>query len=251
MEWITERQPTEADADNDGEVIMLRRADGRGNGATRARDAFVDWRHVGPGVPWKHNRLPSIQGLLDTPVATESKPQPAPEPVASDRPALAVGQTWMDRDGRVVTIEGYDPVTNNAWPFWGSDGHTYRPNGRFGDDTVYHSRDLVELISEAPEPAPVSTAPEPPATVATASEFPEAIRSGATPFYVMVVSDEHPQRFGGQPIVWEHVIPRTTTLQFVLRQQRLHGHRYGTTYIAECRIIPLLTREAPAQQPQP
>jgi len=66
-----------------------------------------------------------------------------------------------------------------------------------------------------------------------------------TPFYVMVTSDDS-GRGGGNPIAWETQIPEGSSLQAVLQQLSRVGHRYGTTYIAECRIIPELTREVPA-----
>lgn len=245
MEWITDRQPSPEDADSDGMVCV------RKNPSSEKDYWYLHWSYVGAGVPWRHSeywwRPPSKPA--PEPLATAPEPQPAPEPVASDRPALAVGQTWRRRDGEVVTIVKNDG--SDEWPFETSDGKWYAPNGYLYSALHIDKQDLIELISEAPEPAPASPAPEPPATVATASEFPEAIRTGAAPFYVVVLSNEDPQNPGGEAFVWEHPIPRTTTLQSVLRQQRLHGHRYGTTYIAECRIIPLLTREAPVQQPQP
>ena len=75
-------------------------------------------------------------------------------------------------------------------------------------------------------------------------EIPEPIRAGACPFYVLVVSDDASGKPGGDPIVWEHQMPEGTTLQAALQQQQRVGGRYGTTYLAECRIIPELTRHA-------
>ena len=101
---------------------------------------------------------------------------------------------------------------------------------------------LAELLPErAPQqPEPVDAEFTPPVV-----EIPEPIRTGAAPFYVVVVSDDNPRGPGGEPIVWEHPL-QSTTLQAVLRKQADIGSRYGTTHIAECRIIPELTREVQA-----
>jgi hypothetical protein len=101
-----------------------------------------------------------------------------------------------------------------------------------------------------PEPMPEPLPPAPPEPVAEPidaeffppKEIPEPIRTGACPFYVLVVSDDDAGNPGGYPIVWEHRMPEGTTLQAALQQQQRVGSRYGTTYLAECRIIPELTR---------
>ena len=84
----------------------------------------------------------------------------------------------------------------------------------------------------APEPMPEPLSPTPP------SPAPEPIRTGACPFYVLVVSDDDAGNPGGYPIVWEHQMPAGTTLQAALQHQQRVAGRYGTTYLAECRIIP-------------
>lgn len=157
-EWITDRQPTKADEDKDGEVLMLCFPDGR-NSCGGARDALVAAAHVGPGVPW---------------------------------------------------------MRTNIW------------------------RPLAQPAPEAKAAAPEPIYAEPTPTI----KIPEPIRTGAAPFYVVVVSDDMGGKPGGNPIVWEHTIPKTTTLQAALRQQQRIDSRYGTTYVAECRIIPELTRHA-------
>lgn len=104
----------------------------------------------------------------------------------------------------------------------------------------------------APEVMPEPLPPAPPEPVAEqidadfsppTKEIPEPIRAGLCPFYVLVVSDDASGKPGGDPIVWEHQM-EGTTLQAALQQQQRVGSRYGTTYLAECRIIPELTRHA-------
>lgn len=150
MDWITDRPPTEADGDRDGDVCVSTRP-----GALAGTYAYLHWSYVKAGTPWRHS---------------------------SYRETTAV-----------------------------------------------------------PEPEPVEVLDEPERT-----EIPEAIRTGAAPFYVLVISDDNPRGPGGEPIVWEHPVPRSTTLQAVLERQASLNGRYGTTHIAECRIIPQLTREVPA-----
>lgn len=108
-----------------------------------------------------------------------------------------------------------------------------------------------EPEANAPDPDPVSE-PEPEATALEPidaeffppKEIPEPIRTGAAPFYVVVILDDMGGQPGGGPIVWEHQIPAGTTLQAALQQQQRLGSRYGTTYLAECRIIPETARHA-------
>jgi hypothetical protein len=90
-----------------------------------------------------------------------------------------------------------------------------------------------------PEPEPVDAEFFPPT-----KEIPEPIRTGAAPFYVLVVSDDAAGKPGGAPVVCEHQMPEETTLQAALQQQQRVGRRYGTTYLAECRIIPETVRHA-------
>lgn len=70
-EWITDRQPTQADEDGDGEVVMRRFPDGRKSTAGYP-DALVAAAHVGPGIPWKH------AGTW----RPRPEPEPTPEPLA-------------------------------------------------------------------------------------------------------------------------------------------------------------------------
>lgn len=106
--------------------------------------------------------------------------------------------------------------------------------------TAFRKRS-TEAPQPEPEPEPVDAEFTPPA-----AEIPEPIRTGAAPFYVLVLSDDNPRGPGGEPIVWEHSLSRETTLQAALKRRDSIGSRYGTTHIAECRIIPELTREVPA-----
>jgi hypothetical protein len=47
QQWITDRLPTEADGDADGDV-RLRRWPGS------IEYSFAHWSHIGLGVPWRH-----------------------------------------------------------------------------------------------------------------------------------------------------------------------------------------------------
>ena len=94
-------------------------------------------------------------------------------------------------------------------------------------------------------PEPLPPAPPEPAAEPVDAEFfpptkeiPEPIRTGLCPFYVLVISDDASGKPHSNPIVWEHQMPEGTTLQAALQQQLRVGSRYGTTYLAECRIIP-------------
>jgi hypothetical protein len=49
-EWITDRRPTAADGDRDGDVAMAPNASG-------GRFEFIHWSQVGLGAPWQHSRF--------------------------------------------------------------------------------------------------------------------------------------------------------------------------------------------------
>ena len=91
-------------------------------------------------------------------------------------------------------------------------------------------------MPDAPEPEPVDAE-------FTAAGIPAPIAKGIVPFYVVVVTDDG-GKLEGNPIVSEHIIPDSTTLQGALQQQLRVGGPYGTTYLAECRIIPETARHA-------
>ena len=200
-EWITDHQPTEADADCDGDVMIRIHPD---------HDSWtcIHWSHIGAGVPWRHT--------------TYWQPPAQPE--------IRVGQIWKRRDGVEVRIARDD---NSQIPFLAvpthQDGHDswHRRDGKVRDtDSTY---DLVTLVQDVPAAEPE---PEPTPTI------PAHLRVGVVPFYALVVGDDS----GGQAIVFEHEIPQAVTIESVLEQQQRLGSRYGTTYVAECRILPELTR---------
>ena len=73
-----------------------------------------------------------------------------------------------------------------------------------------------------------------------ASLLPEAIANGDTPFYVVVVIDSE----DGEKLVWETPMPEGATLEAALQRRLRLNSRYSVSYIAECRIIPLLTQQS-------
>jgi hypothetical protein len=86
-DWITDRPPTEADGDCDGDVLMQQRPG-------KEPQAFVHWSHACPGVPWKRTawwRPPA-------------QPQPEPRRFASLTPLVhpsgPVRWVAVDQDGR-------------------------------------------------------------------------------------------------------------------------------------------------------
>lgn len=95
------------------------------------------------------------------------------------------------------------------------------------------------------EAKPVDAEFDPETAEPVAIEIPEPILAGVTPFYVLVVSDDSGGRGNdGKAIVWETAISNGSSLRAVLQQQARIGSRYGTTFVAKCRIIPELSRHA-------
>lgn len=125
--WITDRLPTKADADEDGDVCVRNRPE-----AVPSGPPYFHWSMVLPGMTWCHTDIWE----------------------ASAKPALAAGQRWRRRDGEVVTITEHDTINDNDYPFCAGD-HWYHADGTscIDDSGV----DLVELIEPAAEPETVTT----------------------------------------------------------------------------------------------
>ena len=70
---------------------------------------------------------------------------PAPK-YPADYPKLAVGQVWKDCLGREVTILSSDDY--DYWPFNGSNGESFTPNGYARSEDEGRPNDLVELVQD-------------------------------------------------------------------------------------------------------
>jgi hypothetical protein len=131
LEWITDRLPTEADADRDGDVRVPRAL------AQNPRTGgwwFQRYRLIVPGQPWWSEKA-----------AERAEVKPVAVPAFS----FAVGQLWRCRNGDVVRVTQLDPGTD--FPVCVDNGYWHRADGT---SCLYHrTDDLIELVS-GPEPAP-------------------------------------------------------------------------------------------------
>jgi hypothetical protein len=75
QEWITDRLPTEADGDENGDV-RLRRWPGS------SEYNYAHWSHIGPGAPWLHTSY--------------WRPTAEPTPTASRRVVQIAASTSLD-----------------------------------------------------------------------------------------------------------------------------------------------------------
>ena len=94
-EWITDRQPTEADSDNDGDVMAKIRPD------SESFWTYQHWSWVAEGQPWKPVNSSFIP--VTPPEADASAPEPtapAPRKVVQiiscvDNPSVVGAQGWL------------------------------------------------------------------------------------------------------------------------------------------------------------
>jgi len=140
-DWITDRLPTEADADGEGDVQVPRVP---GGSIQKGDDwCYQHYAVVVPGQPWWSEKAAERVEV---------------EPVAVPTLGFAVGQQWRRRDGKVVVIDRID--RDHPWgrthPFW-ANGSSYTEKGACNaSGEPGHPCDLIELVS-GPEPAPAPT----------------------------------------------------------------------------------------------
>lgn len=75
----------------------------------------------------------------------------------------------------------------------------------------------------------------------SANKIPKPIADGLAPFYVLAINNDS-AKGDENPIVCMTVILEGWNLRAVLKHQKNLGNRFGNTYVAECRIIPELTK---------
>ena len=159
-------------------------------------------------------------------------------------PKFEVGQTWRTRGGDTCTIvlihrlSEFPTVTDLYGRHWHNlNGNSCLGNGDHEDDLVSLVKPTIATISEPfsdPIPAPI--------VMPDSAEplLPQSIVNGDTPFYVVVAIDSE----DGEKLVWETPMPEGATLEAALKQRLQLNPRYSVSYIAECRIIPLLTQQS-------
>ena len=135
-------------------------------------------------------------------------------------PEIRPGQIWRCEDGKERVVKRGD--SDSTWligDYW------YYGSGGEALGTLPSAR-LAELISE-PKP----------------NQIPPAILSGAEAFYVLVSGGDDSNDV--EPFVFETPILAGSTVQAALDRRAKAGSRYGTTYVAQCRIVPFLTAATP------
>ena len=136
-EWITDRLPTEADGDEDGDVRVPRVP----GGSSQKGDGwwFQHYTLIVPGQPWWSEK--AAERVESAPTLN-----------------LAVGQQWRRRDGKVVVIDkiNRDHLWGKTHPFW-ADRCSYTEKGACNaSGKLGHPCDLIELVSGT-EPVPAPT----------------------------------------------------------------------------------------------
>ena len=84
--------------------------------------------------------------MLSGGVSESEAPAPSEPAPPADSPKLAVGQVWKDCLGCEVTIVSSGDY--DYWPFNGSNGESFTPNGYARSEDEGPRNDLVELIQD-------------------------------------------------------------------------------------------------------
>lgn len=169
-DWITDRRPTEVDGDRDGDVRLRSSRNGEDY-------VYVPWEFVAEGAPWTHS-----PGWLTKPPASESA-----------KPALALGQTWRTREGKVVTITRDD---GSKTPFL-ADHIWYKADGKANIHHQHPELELVELISEVAPRRIVAIS----RTVHSYVHTIDAVAEDGTAWWMIVGPDEDDQP------TWQQLTP--------------------------------------------
>lgn len=138
-------------------------------------------------------------------------------------PEIRPGQIWRCEDGKERAVKRSD--SNGSWligDYFGEYWYTSDGEAHGAPASIR----LAELISD-PKP----------------NQIPPAILSGAEPFYVLVSGGDDSDDVG--PFVFETAIEAGSTVQAALDRRAKVGSSYGTTYVAQCRIVPYLTAATP------
>jgi hypothetical protein len=295
-EWITDRQPTKADEDKDGEVVMQRFPDGRASSTDKKIDAIVSSAHVGAGVPWMHTDMwePPAEPAPVAPAVSCDLPGYFGETITSVLPTKKYTPPFFEcvisiaaakRLQHSGTTVYYDNILpGEPWlPLPALDPRPRRDNDspqalpdltlgeccqRWGVNsrnsvkaraaalgvelrresstrTVWPSEHLSlgdELAEHLRKPgatlANFGRSLTPPVAVPTATKNTEhsSVLIGATSFYVAVASD------GKYLLAWQTDVYADGTLKDCLKQQKILLGIYQNVMIAECKIIPELTK---------
>lgn len=104
-DWITDRQPTEAEGDTHGYVVVPRGPD--------LRDKLLQhWSYVGPGVPWHH-----CSGW-QPPAPVAEPARPATEP----RRFVSISRTIVSDEDHILDAIADDGTAwflrSNVWSRW-------------------------------------------------------------------------------------------------------------------------------------
>ncbi len=150
-------------------------------------------------------------------------------------PKFEVGQVWRTRNGKLCRVVAVRHEEALEWPIYTDlrGNHWHHLDGK---SYLNDADDLVFLVSEPiPESPPSPFVP----TISVTNALPAPMANGDVPFYVVVAIDPD-----GEKLVWETPIPEETTLEAALKRRLRINSRYSVSYIAECRIIPLLTQQS-------
>jgi len=107
-DWITDRPPTEADGDRDGDVWVRTRPD-------QEIGFYVHWSIVGIGTPWQRSHF-------WRPPAPQIEPEPEPEPAApatEPRRFVSVSRTLLSPIESIIDAIDDEGVawTRKSFPF--------------------------------------------------------------------------------------------------------------------------------------
>lgn len=114
--WITDRRPTEADGDSDGDVLARYHPDSDGH-------CYLHWSHVGEATPWRHWsrwQPPALPPLPDQYFQPSQPTKPSPRRFVSvTRTVHEFGHTIdaIDEDGVAwwMALTTDDPYQEPEW----------------------------------------------------------------------------------------------------------------------------------------
>lgn len=117
---------------------------------------------------------------------------------------IKVGQRWVRRDGKVVSITHHDEE-DSVWP-WAAGGTWYTRQGRYLNGRMTHPFDLVELASDEPadddlQPPAGICAGSGPSILGAGKVYLSTIHPAGSELVAALNDDEHPYHLLAEVLV--------------------------------------------------